>query len=92
FQPDGSLIPNPARRLEPIQVSLDPAFFTKIDDFEQRFVHGVPSLIDCEALTIKGDVYFEKGVVIKGRVNIRNTGSTPAIIRSGTVLEADLRL
>jgi UTP--glucose-1-phosphate uridylyltransferase len=92
FQPDGSLVPNPARRLEPIQVSLDPAFFTKIDDFEQRFVHGVPSLIDCEALTIKGDVYFEKGVVIKGRVNIRNTGSTPAIIRSGTVLEADLRL
>ena len=87
FQADGSLVPNPIRRLGRIQVNLDPAFYTKIEDFEQRFAHGAPSLIDCEALTVKGDVYFESDVVIKGKVFIHNTGPEAAIISAGTVVD-----
>ena len=92
FQVDGKLVPNPARRLGRIQVNLDPDFYTKIDDFEHRFANGAPSLIDCEALTVKGDVYFERDVVIRGRVIIHNTGSEAAIIPAGTVIAEDLRL
>jgi len=87
FQANGNLMPNPARRLGRIQVKLDPAFYTKIDDFEKRFVHGVPSLIDCETLTVKGDVYFERDVVIKGRVFIHNTGPEAVVISAGTVID-----
>ena len=92
FQVDGNLVPNPARRLGRIQVNLDPVFYTKIDDFEQRFAHGVPSLIDCETLTVKGDVYFERDVVIRGKAFIHNTGPKPAVIPAGKVLEKDLIL
>lgn len=87
FQADGSLMPNPARRLGRIQVNLDPAFYTKIDDFEKRFAHGVPSLIDCETLTVKGDVYFESAVVIKGKVLIHNNGPEATVISAGTVID-----
>ena len=90
FHTNGTLVPNPVRRLGRIQIRLDPAFYTLIDDFEQRFANGVPSLIACEALTIEGDVYFERDVVIRGRVRIHNSGPTPAVIPAGTVIEKNL--
>jgi UTP--glucose-1-phosphate uridylyltransferase len=90
FQSDDRLVPNPARRLGPLQVHLDPAYYTKIDDFEARFAHGAPSLIDCETLSVEGDVYFAENVVIKGRIRIHNPGPAPAVIPAGTMIEADL--
>ena len=92
FQADGKLVPNPARRLGRIQIQLDPDFYTNIDAFEARFAHGAPSLIDCEALTVHGDVFFEKNVVVKGRARIHNPSPTPGTIPSGTVIEKDLVL
>jgi UTP--glucose-1-phosphate uridylyltransferase len=90
FQADGRLVPNPAHHLERLQVNLDPAFYTKIDDFEKRFAHGVPSLIDCETLTIKGDVYFERDVAIKGNVFIHNSGPESVVVSAGTVIDKNL--
>ena len=92
FHPDGSLVPNPDRRLGRIQVKLDPAYYSKIDDFEQRFAQGAPSLIDCATLDIKGDVAFEGDVVIKGTVRIHNPNPDTAVIPAGTVIEEDLIL
>lgn len=90
FQSNGSLVPNPARRLGRIQISLDPAFYTRIDDFERRFADGAPSLIACETLTVKGDVSFERDVVIKGTVRIHNPGPKACVIPAGTVIDEDL--
>jgi UTP--glucose-1-phosphate uridylyltransferase len=90
FQPDGILVPNPDRRLATIQIKLDPAYYGKIDDFEQRFAQGVPSLIDCEALTIKGDVRFEKEVMIRGSIRIYNPGPKPAVVKAGTLIEENI--
>jgi UTP--glucose-1-phosphate uridylyltransferase len=90
FHTNGTLVPNPARHLGRIQIDLDPAFYTLIDDFEQRFANGVPSLIACEALTIEGDVFFERDVVVRGRVRIHNPGPKSAVIPAGTVIEKDL--
>jgi UTP--glucose-1-phosphate uridylyltransferase len=57
------LKPNPARaaggRSERIKIQLDPAYYGKFDLLEQRFAQGEPSLVDCDALTICGDVRFE---------------------------------
>jgi len=72
------------------KVTLDPKYYGKIDDLEQRFGQGIPSLVECRSLTIKGDVLFEKNVKIKGSVAIRNTGKHQVVIREGAVIEKDL--
>jgi len=88
--PDFNVAENPARQLDRIQIALDPAFFGKIDKYNARFKHGVPSLMECESLEIKGDVFFEGNVAIKGQVVIQNQTSQPAVVKQGTVIEHDL--
>ena len=91
---DDNLIINPQRsannRSEMIKIKLDPEYYGKIDGFEDRFRNGVPSLVDCESLTIDGDVFFEKDVIIKGEVVIKNPGPTCALIARGTVIDDNI--
>ena len=75
-----------------ITVNMDPKYYGKIDLFDQRFPEGVPSLIQCESLTIKGDVRFESNVTIMGNVTIRNDGSDQAVIKEGAIIDNDLSL
>ena len=72
------------------KVTLDPKYYGKVDDLEKRFGNGIPSLVECCSLSIKGDVLFEKNVKIKGSVTIKNTGKTQAVINEGTIIENDL--
>ena len=85
---------NPARRSagkpETVKIKLDPKFYGKIDLLEQRFKEELPSLVDCEALSVEGDVYFESGVVIQGGVSIKNTQNQAAVIKKGTRINQDL--
>jgi UTP--glucose-1-phosphate uridylyltransferase len=85
---------NPERKInqkqETIKIKLDPKFYGKIDNFDQRFADGVPSLVDCYALTIEGDVKFEKDTVIKGSVVIKNTQLSQAVVKEGMVIDQDL--
>ena len=70
-------------------VSLDPLCYRLVDDFEQRFPNGVPSLIDCEALSIKGDITFSHKIDIRGRVKLANKGSVPLTLPAGLTIAAD---
>ncbi len=87
---------NPKRlangRSDTIKIKLDSRYYGKIDDLDDRFNQGPPSLVDCDALTIEGDVRFEDGVAIKGTVTITNSNPTQAVIPSGTVIDKDLSL
>jgi UTP--glucose-1-phosphate uridylyltransferase len=87
---------NPGRasagRTEAIKIKLDSKYYGKFDLLEERFREGEPSLVDCDGLTIKGDVRFEKDVVIRGAVTITNSGTAPAVIKAGTMIEQDLVL
>jgi UTP--glucose-1-phosphate uridylyltransferase len=87
---------SPARaatgRNEAIKIKLDPRYYGTFDLLEERFKEGEPSLAECDALSIHGDVRFEKGVVIRGSVGIRNRGAAPATIKAGTVIDRDLVL
>ena len=74
------------------KVKLDPKYYGKIDSLEERFANGVPSLLDCETLTIEGDVGFEKNVIIKGSICIKNSQKSRAIIKEGTVIDKNLIL
>jgi UTP--glucose-1-phosphate uridylyltransferase len=67
---------------EPPVIDLDSDYYKLIGDFEPRFPGGPPSLVECERLTVEGDVTFGRGVVVRGAVTV--TG--PARIEDGAVL------
>ncbi len=79
-----------ANRPETVKIKLDPKFYGKIDLLEQRFNDGLPSLVDCESLSIAGDVYFERQIVITGKVAIKNGQNAPAVVKRGTVINSDI--
>jgi UTP--glucose-1-phosphate uridylyltransferase len=94
YTEDHSLRINPAReelkRTDVVKVKLDPKYYGKIDGLDERFGDGVPSLVDCDSLTIEGDVGFEKDVTIKGSVCIKNRQKSREIIKAGTIIDQDL--
>lgn len=91
---NGILRINPKRvragRTRIIKIQLDPNFYGKIDLLEERFQQGLPSLVDCESLSIEGNVYFERDIKIKDSVSIKNTRSAPAVINKGTLIDSDI--
>ena len=89
---DHKVILNPEIKNLMITINLDPKYYGKIDLFDQRFSEGVPSLIQCESLAIRGDVRFESNVTIIGNVTIRNDGSDQAVIKEGTIISEDLMI
>ena len=90
FSKQDQLIPNPKRKIPPVKIELDPKYYGKIDDFDKRFAQSVPSLIQCEALSVTGDVCFEQGIAIKGKVRITNPTNSQRVITKGTVIDRDL--
>jgi UTP--glucose-1-phosphate uridylyltransferase len=72
-----------ARERAPV-VSLDSDYYKLLRDFEQRFSGGAPSLVDCERLTVEGDVTFGRGVKVRGEVTVRG----PRRVEDGELLEA----
>ena len=66
-------------------VELDSDYYKLLDDFEQRFPDGAPSLRDAERLVVHGDVTFGKGVVVRGAVELDE--AEPARLDPGTVLQ-----
>ena len=73
-------------------VALDKRFYKKIDMFDARFPEGVPSLVHCTGLRLRGDVLFEGGVTIVGDVTISNPSDRQATLKSNTVVDRDLQL
>jgi UTP--glucose-1-phosphate uridylyltransferase len=96
YNQDQNLRINPARETkekeEVVKIKLDPKYYGKIDDLDKRFANGIPSLVDCDSLTIEGDVLFEKDVKIKGEVKIKNTKQFQAVIKKGSVIDQNLNL
>lgn len=73
----------------PPRISLDPAFYGRIDDFDARFEDGVPSLRQCRSLAVEGDVRFGPEVRIVGDVRLRNRSGSQQKIGAGSVLDRD---
>ncbi|RME69586.1 MAG: UTP--glucose-1-phosphate uridylyltransferase [Chloroflexi bacterium] len=84
---DYRIIQNPARKLGQIVIALDPAVYRLIDEMEARFPYGPPSLLDCQRLTIVGDVRFGREVVLKGQVELINPSGSQQVIQDFAVLE-----
>ena len=86
------MVQNPERNLGRIKIALDPRYYGHIDRFDQRFPEGVPSLIDCASLTIKGDVAFQGDVTITGNVTIQNNRASQAVVKANALIDRDLIL
>jgi UTP--glucose-1-phosphate uridylyltransferase len=82
------VVVSPQRRLGPLFVDLDPAHYKLVSDFEARFAAGPPSLVECERLTVRGDVRFGAGVVCRGAVEVEGGGQ----VEDGAVLEGVVSL
>jgi UTP--glucose-1-phosphate uridylyltransferase len=55
---------------EPPYIALDPTYFKRIKDFEERFPYGPPSLRECRRFVVRGDVHFGAHVTARGRVEV----------------------
>jgi UTP--glucose-1-phosphate uridylyltransferase len=67
-------------------VDLDPQYYQLIDDMEDRFPYGPPSLVECDRLFIRGDVKFGRNITLKGEVAITNETDKQMIIDDGAVI------
>ena len=84
---DHRVIANPERTLPRAFIDLDPEYFQFVDDFDARFPHGAPSLLECSRLVVRGDVRFGRNVVCRGEVEIVNESGAQVVIQDGRVLE-----
>jgi UTP--glucose-1-phosphate uridylyltransferase len=75
---------SPQRPDGPPFVELEPRYYRLLDEFEARFPGGAPSLREADRLVVRGDVTFERGVVVRGAVEL--APDQPERIASGTVL------
>jgi len=83
---DFHVIVSPRRTLGTIDIALNPDHYRLMKDFNDRFPCGAPSLIDCESLTIQGDIYFEGNVRLEGKVLLKNRGRKGVCIAAGTTI------
>ncbi len=68
-------------------VQLDPEHFKLVHDFEARFPAGPPSLVAAQRLTVRGDVAFGAGVVVRGAVTVEHDGGEQRRIADGALLD-----
>jgi UTP--glucose-1-phosphate uridylyltransferase len=77
---------HPTRLGRPPLVDLDPEYYRLVGEFDRRFSDDVPSLLECQRLTVRGDVRFESDIVVRGSVELDLTGGKSHTVTSGTVL------
>jgi len=88
--PDARIVLHRERELPP-SIQLDPRFYRLIDQFEERFPHGAPSLLHCERFQVDGNVFFGAGVTTRGGVYL-HAPDAPTSIPDGAVLEGKVDL
>lgn len=72
------------------RIDLDGEYFKTIADFDRRFPHGAPSLIEARSLTVRGDWTFGKDVIVRGTVVLQDDDGEPNHVADGTVLDGEV--
>merc|ERR1712159_938926 len=72
----------PERKGVPPTIKLDD-LYKFVDAMDTLIPNGVPSLIGCTKLTIKGPVEFEAGVVLKGTCVLEGKGDSKLVVKAG---------
>ncbi|CAH8474221.1 unnamed protein product [Schistosoma turkestanicum] len=82
----GSLSVSPLRSFPSVPLIKLGSHFKKVKDFLNRFT-SIPDLLELDHLTVSGDVFFGKGVVLKGTVIIIANFGNLINIPPGSILE-----
>ena len=88
---DYRVVPNPESETT-VVVDLDEEYYKLIDDLDERFPFGAPSMVACSSFRVRGDVLFERDVVLRENVDVTVVGDGQARIESGLILEGMIRL
>lgn len=70
-----------------LEIDLDPRFYRNVEQLQDRFPDGAPSLVKCSRLSIRGDHRFGAGVSALGDVQLVNESAGQIEISAGSVLE-----
>lgn len=69
---------NPARTVQhDLLIDLDKNYYGLFHQLKEHFLHGVPSLVDCEELHVEGNIYFDSALGLKGKVWLHNQKEKP---------------
>jgi UTP--glucose-1-phosphate uridylyltransferase len=82
--PEMLVEPVPERRDDLPFVELDQRFYRLLEEFDQRFPAGPPSLREASRLIVHGDVTFGAGVIARGSVEI--DADEPRTVPDGEIL------
>lgn len=81
-----------ARQGRPPSIELDGTHYRLVDQLDAALADGVPSLRDCEALSVSGPVRFGSGVRLRGRVRVTTSSTQPAMLPGGAYQDATISL
>ena len=87
---DFSVLLSEERAGAPLLVNLDSRYYKTIDQMQQRFPYGAPSLVGASSLSVEGDVIFGKDVVCNGDATIVNQSENAIRIPDGEVITGDM--
>jgi UTP--glucose-1-phosphate uridylyltransferase len=83
---DFRVVPAPGGPGDQLVVDLDPEYFRRVDQLDERTPHGPPSLVDARRLIVRGDVRFGRGVRIQGEVELAAPRGEIRAIPDGSAL------
>eukprot|EP00656_Telonema_subtile_P030152 TRINITY_DN33174_c0_g1_i1.p1 TRINITY_DN33174_c0_g1~~TRINITY_DN33174_c0_g1_i1.p1 ORF type:complete len:514 (-),score=137.76 TRINITY_DN33174_c0_g1_i1:85-1512(-) len=83
-----SLVLAETRDAPPV-ISLDD-FYKPVGGLDTMIPNGVPSLIGCDKLTIKGKVVFEADVKIEGACSFTNSQDEPMVVKTGSYKDQEV--
>ncbi|MFM1941944.1 MAG: hypothetical protein RI897_926 [Verrucomicrobiota bacterium] len=80
---DHRLVLDERREGRPPLLDLDGRYYRVMGQFEAAFGGAIPSLIECESLKVEGAFRFSPGVVLRGKVVLRNSGAEVVTLQPG---------
>lgn len=85
---DWLVVPAPGRA-GPLLVDLDPVWYGQVEALYERFPAGLPSLVACSRLEVRGDVRFGAAVRCRGEVRLRAAAARPCAVPDRALLEGE---
>lgn len=90
--PENNIIVNPDNPYYLPIVQLDARYYKFIQDLQQRFPQGAPSLTNCEKFQVEGDILFGRDIAAYEQVKLTNLTDEQVKVDDGTVLKGDVAL
>ena len=90
--PDGTPALAPTRGGVAPVLNLDDKAYKLVQQLEAATQGGVPSIVQADRVTIKGDVWLNSGVVFQGTVSVTNSSSEPKVLPKGVYKDTTIDL